>query len=225
MTWLFAASFDGQGAVAIQAARDYAKLTKNVSFHALTLVRFGRFDEIAAINERPSADVPAGFWDFAQGYSKLRLGDLDGAKTDLERLQKLAKSSNANFRANSARVLLGSVAGILDGEVQRQAGDLNAAIASLQRAVKFEDQIEYDEPEPLPFSARHWLGAALLEAQQPDAAERVYRKELEIHPHNGWSLLGLKQALAAQGKPTADVEKELTTAWARSDVWIRASRF
>lgn len=30
-------------------------------------------------------------------------------------------------------------------------------------------------------------------------AERVYRDELEDHPHNGWSLLGLQQALKARG--------------------------
>ena len=43
----------------------------------------------------------------------------------------------------------------------------------------------YDEPEPLPFAVRHWLGAALLEANRPPDAERRYREELEDHPHNG----------------------------------------
>jgi hypothetical protein len=56
-------------------------------------------------------------------------------------------------------------------------------------------------------------------------AEATYRKELEEHPHNGWSLLGLKQALDAQGKPSTDVAAQLEKAWARSDTWIRASRF
>ena len=60
--------------------------------------------------------------------------------------------------------------------------------------------MDYDEPEPLPFPARHWLGAALLEAGRHADAERVYREDLERHPHNGWSLLGLQQALKAQGK-------------------------
>ena len=83
----------------------------------------------------------------------------------------------------------------------------------------------YDEPEPLPFSARHWLGAALIEAKDYASAERVYREELQKHPHNGWSLFGLRAALEGQGKPSSEVEKEFEASWARSDTWIRASRF
>src|SRR5712671_1226472 len=43
---LFAASMDGQGALAMQAGKDYAKLTGDASFQAMTLTRFGRFDEV-----------------------------------------------------------------------------------------------------------------------------------------------------------------------------------
>jgi tetratricopeptide (TPR) repeat protein len=221
----FSASFDGQGAVAIQAGKDYAKATKDNIYYALTLVRFGRFEEIPAIMPRPTADVSGGFWDFAQGYAKLRLGNIAGAKQDLDKLRKLAKSSKASFRSHPAKVLLGCVAAILDGEIRRQDGDLKGAIKSFERAVKFENDIIYDEPEPLPFSAHHWLGAALLEAKRPDAAERIYKEELELHPLNGWSLFGLQQALAAQGKPTAEVDKQFAAAWARSDVKLKASRF
>jgi hypothetical protein len=83
----------------------------------------------------------------------------------------------------------------------------------------------YDEPEPFPFSPRHWLGAALLENKRYADAERVYREDLRKHPHNGWSLIGLKAALESQGKPLTDVEKDVVVSWARSDTWIRASRF
>ena len=91
--------------------------------------------------------------------------------------------------------------------------------------MKLEDDLPYDEPEPLPFAARHWLGAALLEAKRFADAERVYREELEDHPHNGWSLLGLKQALAGRGTSSAEVDADLTASWARSEVWTRSSRF
>jgi hypothetical protein len=69
------------------------------------------------------------------------------------------------------------------------------------------------------------LGAALLELKRWDDAERVYRDDLKEHPKNGWSLLGLKQALAGRGRDTSAVDAEFTAAWARSDVWIRSSRF
>ena len=118
-----------------------------------------------------------------------------------------------------------TVGGILEGEIRRAEGHLHAAIESFERAVEVEDRLEYSEPEPLPFAARHWLGAALLQAGRFADAERVYRAELEDHPNNGWSLFGLNQALDAQGKASADVEAEFEKSWARSDTWMAASRF
>ena len=100
-----------------------------------------------------------------------------------------------------------------------------AALTAFEKAVSIEDSLVWDEPEPLPFSARHWLGAALLETGRPAEAEAVYRADLKKHPHNGWSLLGLSQALAAQRKPAREVSEEFDRSWARSDTWIRASRF
>ena len=78
---------------------------------------------------------------------------------------------------------------------------------------------------PLPFPARHWLGAALIEAKRYADAEKVYRDDLADHPHNGWSLLGLQQALKAQGKSDKAVDDDLAKSWSRSDTWIRSSRF
>ncbi len=222
---LFAASMDGQGAVAIRAAKDYATLTGNGGYHVLTLIRFGRFDEILAITDRPEGDVAGGLWDFAQGYAHLRGDALDFARVYLNRVLADAASSEARLRFHAAKHLLGTVGGILEGEIHRTAGDLVAAIASFERAVSLEDELVYDEPEPLPFAARHWLGAALLEAHRYEDAERVYREELDDHPHNGWSLLGLRAALQAQGRSSPEVNDDLAASWARADTWLRASRF
>ena len=222
---LFAASMDGQGAIAIQAGKDYAKLTGDSVFHVLTLVRFGRFDEVLKVAERPGQDGSGGLWDFAQGYAHLRNGDADFARVYLDRVLKLAGETRARFRFDSAELLLKTVGGILEGELRRAGGHLHAAVESFERAVEIEDRLEYSEPEPLPFAARHWLGAALLEAGRPADAERVYREELEDHPNNGWSLLGLRQALRAQGKASPDVDAEFEKSWARSDTWMAASRF
>ena len=90
---------------------------------------------------------------------------------------------------------------------------------------QLDDELEYDEPEPLPFTARHWLGAALVDAKRFADAEKVYRDELKDHPHNGWSLLGLQQALKGQGKSDPEVDKDFAASWARADHWVRASRF
>ncbi|MCA1586617.1 MAG: hypothetical protein LC791_18215 [Acidobacteria bacterium] len=222
---LYAASMDGQGAIAMQAGKDYAKRTNDTMYHVLTLVRFGRFDEVREITTRPERDVPAAAWDFAQGYAHLRKGEADFAKAYLGRIQKTAESSNAEFRNHPAKRLVGVLAGILAGEIARQASDLPAAIAAFERAVVLDDELEYDEPEPLPFPARHWLGAALLEASRFAEAERTYRDDLKDHPHNGWSLVGLQQALKAQGKAAPEVDADLAASWSRSDTWIRSSRF
>jgi tetratricopeptide (TPR) repeat protein len=128
-------------------------------------------------------------------------------------------------RVHAAKDLLGIVAGILEGEIARAEGSLDMAISAFERAALMQEALTYDEPEPLPFHAFHWLGAALLEARRYEAAEAAYRRELRDHPHNGWSLLGLQQSLRGQGKPTADVDADLKASWSRADTWTRASRF
>jgi len=222
---LYAASMDGQGAIATQAGRDYTKRTSDTMYQVLTLIRFGRFDEVVEVTKRPERDVAAAAFDFAQGYAKLKLGEPEFAKAYLAKVQKTAETSKQEFRSHTAARLVGVMAGILDGEITRMAGDVPAAIAKFEAAVKLDDELDYDEPEPLPFPARHWLGAALLEVKKAPEAEAVYREDLKQHPHNGWSLLGLQQALKAQGKTSQEVDDDLAASWSRSDTWIRASRF
>ena len=50
---------------------------------------------------------------------------------------------------------------------------------------------------------------------------------IDDHPFNEWSLFGLEQALRAQGKvgEAEETAKTFETSWARSDIWIRSSRF
>ena len=222
---LFAAAMDGQGAVAIQAGKDYHKLTGNSVYHALTLVRFGRFDEVLQVTDRPEGEVEGGMWDFAQGYAHLREGDADFAEVYLNRVRETAETSEAQMRFHAAETLLGILVGILEGELQREAGNLDAAAAAFERAVELEDSLVYDEPEPLPFAARHWLGAALLELERFAEAEQVYRDEIADHAHNGWSLFGLKTAIEAQGRTEPAVDADLEASWARSDTWLRSSRY
>jgi tetratricopeptide (TPR) repeat protein len=222
---LYAAAYDGQGAIATRAGKDYAKLTGDTFYEVLTLIRFGRFDEVLEVKNRPKAEAQGGLWDFAQGYAHLKQGNTDFAQLYLGRVKKAAETSKASFRQHSAKALLTIAGGILEGEMQRMAGDLPAAIKSFQLAADTQMKLPYDEPEPLPFAAHHWLGAALLEAKRFAEAEEAYRADLKEHPRNGWSLFGLKQALAGQGKSTTEVEAEFAASWSRADTWIRGSRF
>jgi len=225
----YAASMDGQGAIAMRAGKDMAKLTSgDTMFQLLTLIRFGRFDEVFEISTRPEGDISIGAWEFAHGYAKLRSGQPEAATLHLAALKLLAAVSTATSNSSArhpARRLLGVLAGILEGEIARTSGNMTAALTALERAVTLDDELEVDEPEPLPFPARHWLGAALLESGRPLDAERVYREDLREHPRNGWALVGLQLALKAQGKATDDAERDFRASWSRSDTWIRTSRF
>jgi tetratricopeptide (TPR) repeat protein len=220
---LFAASMDGQGAVATQAGKDYFKETGNSMYEVLTLLRFGRYDEIPGVTDRPSGEMPGGYWDFAQGYAAAQNGDMTSARKYLDAVQALADNSTASFSFHSASQVMGLSAAILEGEILRLEGDLDGAIAAFQRAAELDDQQPYDEPEPIPYAARHWLGAALLEAGRHAEAEQAYRTELADHPHNVWSLNGLKAALDAQGKTDTGVDADYEESTSRMDVWITTS--
>ena len=226
---LFAASMDGQGAIAIQAAKDYGKIVPGGAFyHALALLRFGRFDEILELDEPPDGVIQRGFWDFARGYAYLRTEEPGRAAVYLP-AENASEDENTcrRFRLHSATDLLGVVAGILEGEILRHEGDNEGAVAVLEEAIQLEDGLRYDEPEPLNFSARHWLGDLLLDMERYEQAEEVFRAALEDHPLNGWCLFGLEAALRAQDKgQKADAVHELfTQSWARSDTWMRGPVF
>jgi tetratricopeptide (TPR) repeat protein len=228
---LFSASYGGQGAIAIQAAQDYAKIVTNGSFYtALALFRFGRFDEIRALGNRPAGQpIFEGLWDFARGYAHLRAGNADSAGVYLMRVYDNAAlgADSVLFRGHTARDLLSITGAILQAEMARAQGRTDEAIELLEGAVVIEDNLRYDEPEPLNFGVRHWLGSALLDAGRAADAERVFRAELEDHPSNGWSLTGLRLALLAQGRDAqADqVAADLDRALADSDTWIRRPHF
>jgi tetratricopeptide (TPR) repeat protein len=228
---LFAASVDGQEAQAVEASDAFAALQASgdgASLQALTRLRFGRFGGVLELAAAPPHPVHRGMWAFARGYAHFRVGARDSADAYLARVDSLAQNAGTStFRGHSAPVLLGVLGGILRGELLRADGRADEAFAALDSAVALEDGLQYDEPEPLPFAARDWLGAALLEAGRAVDAERVYRAALDDRPHNGWSLHGLEQALRAQGK-TADADEaraRFQQAWVRSQTTLTASRF
>ena len=172
---LYAASMDGQGAIAMQAGKDYAKRTSDTMYQVLTLLRFGRFDEVLEVTKRPEREVPAAVWDFAQGYAHLRAGR--------DRLREGVSRARAEDRRHvEGRVPQPSGArrcSACRGHPRRRDlradGDLPGAIAAFERAVVADDALDYDEPEPLPFPARHWLGAAARGRRAADAEASTAR--------------------------------------------------
>ena len=224
---LYGASWDGQSAVAIQAGRDYRKVTDMAPYETLTQIRFGRFDEVLQNKNTPNDKYSLALFKFAHGYAALKTGDIINAKSVEKYLFEAAKGEfeSKTFRGDYKSTLIEIVAFILQGEIKMIEGDINGAIDSFNASVNSEKTLGFSEPGPLPFSAHHWLGAALIEAEDYSQAEAVYRNELAKHPHNGWSLFGLKEALAGQNINDPKVNADFENSWARSNMFITSSRF
>lgn len=222
---LYAASYDGQGAIAMQAGRDFSKLTDDQYQHALTALRFGRFYDILDMEKPNGKVVENSIWDFCRGYAHLKNNEPDFARLYLKRVQNTADTTTGRYRFAPGGPVLKVMAKILEGEMAWSEGKKQQAIQLFQEGVKLEDDLPYSEPEPMPFSIRHWLGALQLEMKQYAQAEKTYRDEVDDHPHNGWSLYGLREALKAQGKPYDEIETDFLQSWARADTRITSSRF
>lgn len=204
---------------------------KRVSAPWLVLKIFGKWDDLLALTPAHSGTPYLdGIWAYAKGSAQLAKGDLQSAKATLAGLKEIANAPNADeYRvgATPASAVLKLAAFGLEGEVLMAAGNLEGAIAAFRAGVAIEDQNNYTEPPDWAQPMRHYLGAALIKAGQPAAAELVYRRDLRWNQNNGWGLYGLYQALADQNKhAAADVAyEEWQQAWASADVTLIASHF
>ena len=222
---LYSASYDGQGAIAIQAGKDYTKLTNNSMYEVSTLVRFGKYDEVLINEDRPSNDMGQSLWLFSKGYSSLKLGNLSLAKEYAEEIHIITRTTEEFFRFDSVSALSTTLYNMLLGEILLAEGNIEESLNAFEEAVRAEDSLNFNEPEALPFSARHWLGSALYNLNRFNRAEMVYKVELLDHPNNGWSLYGLKESLRAQNKEYEQIEDQFNNSWSRSDTLIVGSKF
>ncbi len=221
----YAASMGGESASAIQASKDLAALNNNSSMHSMALIRFGRFDEVLEITEPPTGEINLSMYDFSQGYAALKSGDPAKAKETMQSLKELTETTTARFRFHDGKDIVGTLAAILEGEIAWTEGNIEAAAEAFRLATDYYDNLNYDEPEPLPFSPRHWLGAAYMELQAYNNAVEVYRQDLIEHPHNIWSLFGVQQALAMMGESDPVIDQDLFEALNYADVWMLSTKY
>jgi tetratricopeptide (TPR) repeat protein len=195
-------------------------------------IRFGKWDEILAEPSPPEDLIyPTGVYHYARGMAFTRKGRLKEAQEELNQLVLIASDPALRtvtiWDINTTWSLLQIANQVLSGELAAKGGDYDKAISHLERGVRLEDELNYDEPPPWLIPVRQSLGAILLEAGRPAEAEKVYRQDLAHYPENGWSLDGLHQSLVAQGKTeaAANAKRRGEIAWARADVTLSESRF
>jgi tetratricopeptide (TPR) repeat protein len=237
-----AASMEGRSKEALKAARklvsqtpvEFVKQMPMVEFVPPTLLlglaRFGKWEEILQQPAPPEElQYTTALWHYTRGLAFAATGKLDEAVVEQAKVDEMAAAMPADRMVgqNSAAALLKIAARTLAGEIAAQRGEHDAAIRAFEEAVQLQDALKYEEPPPWYFPVRQSLGAALLTAGRAKDAEQVYRKDLQLNPHNGWSLYGLAQSLRAQkkAKDAAAVEKRFRKAWARADVKLTASKF
>ena len=190
---------------------------------------FGEWDAILAAPAPPdSLAYPTAVWHFARGLAFARTGRVDKAQRELDALRPLAADASLGEQfggLNSLGAILQVAEPYLSGEVAAARGDVEAAVAALEEAVRREDALTYDEPPPWALPSRWVLGRVLLDAGRAAEAEAVYRADLEVYPENGRSLFGLQRSLRAQGRAAdADaLQPRIDAAWQHADVTLAAA--
>jgi tetratricopeptide (TPR) repeat protein len=198
----------------------------------LTMVRFGDWDGILP-EPRPPGGLPYldGIWAYARALAYLRQGDRPGVDAELEALRAARADPGLErvtiWELNPGSAILAIAETVVMAEIAAEDGDVERAVELLEEALEIEDGLTYDEPPPWHLPVRQQLGAILVGAGQPVEAEIAYREDLVRHPENGWSLLGLSQALGAQGRgdEAAEVRTRFEVAWSGADVRPAASRY
>lgn len=235
--FLWAAStMQGQSALSIESARrvvanvrvEQVKAFPTVEFFRtvplLSLVRFGKWDEILAEPHPHEGFMFAkSIWHYARGVAFSAQGQTSDAKAELGALIPLKDDVSVRFldsRDYPGSMLVGIAIELLQGEIAYRQGDYDIAIEHFEQAVATQDLLPYTEPPFWYYPTRQSLGAALLANGQLTESEAVFRRDLELYPHNGWSMFGLAQSLEAQGKSDEadDMRHHFDAAWQFADI-------
>ena len=187
------------------------------------MIRFGKWEEILREPAPPSnRPVMTALYHYARGIAHSALGQTSSAREEIALFDaKLADVPLEWFIfSNKIGDVLPIAQHMLDGELAYREGRLDDAWQALEEGIAAEDKLAYDEPPGWMIPVRHAMGALLLETGEAERAEKLYREDQLDHPGNGWSLLGLTQALEAQGKTAeaAQYALKLDKAWAGTTI-------
>ena len=205
------------------------------------LIRFGMWDEILPqpLPEEPELyAATTAMMRYARTVALANKGEIDAAEAERDAFfaaRDRVPETRMLFN-NTCRDILKVAEAMMLGELEYHRGDHEAGLAHLRRAVELDDTLPYDEPWGWMQPTRHALGALLLDRDQVEEAEAVYRADLGLdgslsrachHPQNVWSLHGLHECLTRRGETVEarHVKLQLDRAAARAEKPIRASCF
>jgi hypothetical protein len=182
--------------------------------------RLGAWDEILK-TPRPKETMPAqtAIWHYARLLALAARGDqaaavqeqaaFDAARAKLPADRPWGNNKSGDVMAIAAEVV-----------AARMAAAPAAEVTHWQKAAAMQDALVYDEPPAWYYPVRESLGAALLRAKQPAAAEAAFREGLRRSPRNGRMLFGLMESLKARGTSDGveEVRREFEAAWGKADL-------
>ena len=253
---IYGAMFLGQYTPAIEAAQELIDTTPEALLRVPSppmadfiegylpmkqhvLVRFGKWQEI--IDQALPVDQTlycstTAMMLYAKTVAHSALGNV--AEAEREKQAFLAAKARVpdtrRVHNNIVLDLLAVAEEMLNGELEYRRGNHEVAFDHLRKSVELDDTLPYDEPWGWMQPARHALGALLMEQNQYEEAEAVYRADLGLdktlsracqHPGNLWSLHGLHECLTRRGETVEvmHIKQQLDQALARAEVQVHAS--
>ena len=163
------------GMVAPHVAQMAPMVEWALSLPTLAHVRFHKWDAILAAPRPPESQPLAKSFDH---YARALALKMTGRPpTPVRRPRHLnhareGASRNTGRGFNNGPTVLAVVSHLLQGQL---AVSVDEAVNHLQMAAAAQDALNYDEPEPWPWSVRETLGAVLLKAGRAAEAEKVFR--------------------------------------------------
>ncbi|MDQ8204318.1 hypothetical protein [Pelagicoccus sp. SDUM812003] len=239
----YAAMMSGRYADAMKAARDleaempeenlkaYAGLIEGImptTFHVM--IRFGKWEDI--LNEPAYAEdrlVSNAVRHYARSIAFSATGRTKEAREEIKAFDAAMASVPEDWYIfiNSVATVLPIARAMIQGELLYREGKYSEAYEILRQGIAAEDELIYDEPPGWMLPVRHALGALLMEQGHFAEAEKVYREDIVRNRDNGWGLLGLQNALLAQGKnlEAAPFATKLERVWRDADTFPSSSCF
>ncbi len=180
-------------------------------------VRYGKWDALISqpiIDKHYAYAHVLSIW--TKGLAEANTNKLVDAKRTLVQLQGAMKNPDLKIVLNpfNAAISAALVAEkILQGTIAEKEGNIKAAVASYEAAVKLEDKLIYTEPRDWLIPSRHYLANALIQQKKSKIAKQILTEDLQQNPHNFYALSAMQKI-----NKSAMWKTQLNSAWKNADM-------